>query len=170
MDFLGRDFFNCRKTKRSKPLFKSTASKIGPRSPINSPKITLKPNGQANNVDNAGTITFLLSFPKIHGLWMRRISFSGFTENRGINGRTSQKRSLGGNFHLMTQNWQWPQKPFLLNTEKKSSPTKQKPRGKEQHISDAVNKAIGPVKDYEPYIRWWEQEQFTGLTERYLIK
>lgn len=166
MDFLGRAFLNCRKTKQSKFLFQSTASKTGPRSPINSPKSTLKPNAQANNVDNVGTITFLLSFLKIHGLWTRRTSFSGFTENREINGRTSQKSSLAGNFHFMTQNWQRPQEPFLLDAKKKSSPTQQEPGGKEQHIPDAVDQAIGLVQNYEPYLWWGEQEQFVGLAQR----
>jgi hypothetical protein len=96
MDPLSTSLIISRKIKPLKLLFQSMASKIGLKFQTSLPKNILPPNDQANNVDKGGIIIFLQLFQKIHGLFKNKTSFSNFTDNKVISGRTSQKNSLVG--------------------------------------------------------------------------
>ncbi len=71
-------------------------SKIGLKFQTNLQKNILPPKDPANNVDNAGIITFLQLFPKIHGLFKNKISFLNFIDSKEISGKTYQNNSLAG--------------------------------------------------------------------------
>jgi len=97
LDILSTSLFIFSKTKPLKLLFQSTESKIGLKSQTSSLKSILLQNVQVNNAVSVGTIISLQLYPKIHGLLKSKINFSNFTDNKEINGKTSQNNSLAGN-------------------------------------------------------------------------